>query len=132
MVYCPHCGEKNSKNAKFCRKCGKTLPEIEEKTIKYREIREKVEPISRTPHKIEDHKLRGYEGFEWNVVIIAALIMIICFGVLRRILPSIAMWIGLALAFIYIISASKRKLSIPLLMIMTFISLAIIYAFFNM
>jgi len=108
MVYCPYCGEKNKDNAKFCKKCGSKLPEIEKKPIKHHLTREPVYPIE-----------EKVEGFEWDVALIAAFILLVSFGILRMILPQIAPWLAAAFSLLYLLSAAKKKVAIPILLIIT-------------
>lgn len=121
MVYCSYCGEKNKDDARFCKKCGSPLPEIEKKPIKHHLTREPVYPIEEKA-----------EGFEWDVAIKAAFILLISFGILRIIIPLIAPWLAAAFALIYILSAAKKKISIPILLIITLIIAINISAFLGL
>ncbi|BAW31974.1 MAG TPA: zinc ribbon domain-containing protein [Methanothermobacter sp.] len=121
MVYCPYCGEKNRDDAKFCKKCGNALPEIEKKPIKHHSTEE---PVYSVEEKVE--------GLEWDVAIIAAFILLISFGILRVILPQIAPWLAAAFSLLYLLSAAKKKVSIPFLIIITLIIAISISAFIGL
>ncbi len=111
MIYCPYCGEKNRDDANFCKKCGNRLPEIRKKPNTHHLTRE---PISPMEEKVET-------SFELDVAIIAALILLISYGILRAIISPIALWLAVAFSILYLLSAAKKKVSIPLLIIMTLI-----------
>ena len=81
MIYCPYCGEKNRDDANFCKKCGNRLPEIRKKPNTHHLTRE---PISPMEEKVET-------SFELDVAIIAALILLISYGILRAIISPIAL-----------------------------------------
>jgi len=119
MVYCPYCGEENRDDARFCRKCGNTLPEIEKRPIEH--PREPTYPIE-----------EKVEGFEWNVAIVAAFMLLISFGILRMMLPQIAPWLAAAFSLLYLLSAAKKKVSIPFLVIITLIIAMSISAFIGL
>ncbi|MGB4362731.1 MAG: zinc ribbon domain-containing protein [Methanothermobacter tenebrarum] len=119
MVYCPYCGEKNRDDARFCKKCGNTLPEIKKEPITHHLIREPVGPVE---EKVKSH-------FEWDVAIIAALILLISYGILRMIIPPIAPWLAAGFSILYLLSATKKKISIPLLIIITLLIAVNIKAF---
>lgn len=72
------------------------------------------EPIGLVEEKIET-------SFEWDVAIIAALILLISYGILRIIISPIALWLAAAFSILYLLSAARKKVSIPLLIIMTLI-----------
>ncbi|BDH78783.1 MAG TPA: zinc-ribbon domain-containing protein [Methanothermobacter sp.] len=109
MIYCPYCGEKNRDDARFCKKCGNKLPEIKKEPITYHLTREPIRPVE---ERVEAHP-------EWDVAMIAAFILLISYGILRIIIPPIAPWLATAFSILYLLSATRKKVSIPLLIIIT-------------
>ncbi|MGB9844661.1 zinc ribbon domain-containing protein [Methanothermobacter tenebrarum] len=122
MVYCPYCGEKNKDNATFCKKCGKRLPEIENKPTSHHLPGESIHPMGETVKS----------SFEWDVAIIAALIFLISYKILGIISPPIAPWLAAAFSILYLLSATKKKASIPLLIIITLLIAVNIKAFIGL
>ncbi|MDI9623436.1 MAG: zinc ribbon domain-containing protein [Methanothermobacter sp.] len=122
MVYCPYCGEKNSENAIFCKKCGNRLPAIEKKP---------------TSHHLPGEPIRSMgeavkTSFEWDVAIIAAFIFLISYGILRVIAPPIALWLAAAFSILYLLSATEKKASILPLIIITLLITINIKAFLGL
>lgn len=119
MLYCPRCGERNREGSKFCRNCGTLL---EEKPLKSRFISGE---FRETPVR-DDLRAKPREpsrdSFEWDTVIMGAVILLILTAILGRLMGSLGVLSAVLIVLIYVLSAARRKSAAPLIIIMALLT----------
>jgi len=138
MAYCSNCGEKNKDGNRFCSNCGEPMGSISRsgpsKPIKSRQYHDDyhdnsyVERTSSRKNYQETHEI----SFEWNVVIVGALILVIVSGLLGWILPFFSVVIASAIAIIYAISATQKKATILIIIPLILVMAASLFALFSL
>ncbi len=141
MVYCSNCGEKNKKGNKFCSNCGKILNKSftgfeNSKPIQSR-LKSKEETYNKSDYPEKSFKMQNYETtpeitFEWNIIIVGGLIIVIISGVLGWALQGLSVIIGAAIAIIYALLSTRRKSTIILIIPLILIMAASIFALFSL
>ncbi len=139
MAYCSNCGEKNKNGNKFCSNCGEPLNSASTKPskpiksrLKSQESNSKSQPYQERPSKMENQYDTSKITFEWNVVIIGALILVILAGILGGILPILGTIIALAIAIIYALFATRKKATIIVIIPLIVVMAASIFALFSL
>ncbi len=138
MAYCSNCGEKNKDGNIFCSNCGETMgsvPRTPSKPIKSR-IKSKEDSRSQSymerPSSRKNREQAPEISFEWNVVIVGALILVIVSGILGWILPFLSVVIAAAIAIIYALSATQKKATIVVIIPLILIMAASLFALFTL
>lgn len=140
MAYCSNCGEKNKDGNKFCSNCGEPMgfrPRPEDsKPIKSRVKSQNQYSESQTyierPSKRNKMEENAEIPFEWNVVIVGGIILVIMSGILGLFLPVLSLIIAAAITLIYVLSATRKKLNIVFILPLTFIMAAAFFALFSL
>jgi hypothetical protein len=139
MVYCSNCGEKNKAGNKFCSNCGEPLNSASQKPskpiksrLKSQAPNSKSQPYLERPSKVENRQDTQKVTFEWNVVIVGALILVIVAGILGRVLPILAIIIAAAIAIIYALSATRKMATIILIIPLIVVMAASFFALFSL
>ncbi|MDO8869247.1 MAG: zinc-ribbon domain-containing protein [Methanobacteriaceae archaeon] len=139
MAYCSNCGEKNKNGNKFCSNCGEPLNSARSEPskpiksrLKSQESYSKSQPYTERPSKMENRYETPKVTFEWNIVIVGALILVIVAGILGRILPILAIVIAAAIAIIYALSATRKMATIVVIIPLIMVLAASIFALFSL
>jgi hypothetical protein len=139
MVYCSNCGEKNKVGNRFCSNCGEPLNSASPKPskpiksrLKSQAPNSRSQPYLKRPSKVENRQDTQKVTFEWNVVIVGALILVIVAGILGKFLPILAIIIAAAIAIIYALSATRKMATIILIIPLIIIMAASFFALFSL
>ncbi len=141
MGYCSNCGERNDDQSKFCKNCGEILKTTyhPDKPLKSRiesfiddDFSENIEYMPEEEAYPVDAEVEGEGIIEWDVIFGASLILVILAGILLRILPSIATWIAVFMALVYVLIFSRRKSTLIISFPLALIIAAVIWAFFSL
>lgn len=140
MVYCSNCGEKNKDGNKFCSNCGEPMGSSP-RSDSSKPIKSRVKSqnqYSKSPAYIERPSQRkkieetAEIPFEWNVVIVGGIIFVIMSGILSMFLPVLSVIIAAAIAIIYVLSATRKKVNIVFIIPLTFVMAAAFFALFSL
>lgn len=138
MAYCSNCGEKNKDGNRFCSNCGEPMGSIARsgpsKPIKSRQPQNDYYNNSyvERPSSRKNYQETQEISFEWNVVIVGALILVIVSGLLGWILPFFSVLIAAAIAIIYAISATQKKATILIIIPLILVMAASLFALFSL
>ncbi|MBU4534776.1 MAG: zinc ribbon domain-containing protein [Euryarchaeota archaeon] len=140
MVYCSNCGEKNEDSSQFCKNCGEALKNsnYSSKPIKSRIEALKEDSQLHDPKDIyyesqtyTEHEEETEDSIEWDVVVWGALILIILEGILIMILPQISLFIAIFMSLVYVLIYTRRKSTLVVVLPLTLLIAALIWAFFT-
>ncbi len=139
MAYCSNCGEKNKDGNKFCSNCGEPLNSTSPKPskpiksrLKSQESYSKSQPYLERSSKVENYNETPKVTFEWNVVIMGALILVISAGILGGFLPILGTIIAAAIAIIYALFATRKKATIIVIIPLIVLMAASFFALFSL
>lgn len=137
MAYCSNCGEKNKDSNRFCSNCGEPMDPISRsrssKPIKSRlKYQDDYQSYSERPSNRKNRQEAQEISFEWNVVIVGALILVIVSGILGWILPFLSVVIAAAIAIFYAISATQKKATILIIIPLILVMAASFFALFSL
>ena len=139
MAYCSNCGEKNKDGNIFCSNCGEPMGSVARsgpsKPIKSRlksKEDSRSQPYMERPVSKKNREQAPEISFEWNVVIVGALILVIVSGILGWILPFLSVVIAAAIAIIYALSATQKKATILVIIPLILVMAASLFALFSL
>jgi hypothetical protein len=138
MAYCSNCGEKNKEGNKFCSNCGEPMASVSKMPSKPIKSRIKSKEDSHNQYYMERPSSRKNReqapeiSFEWNVVIVGALILVIVSGILEWILPVLSVVIAAAIAILYALSATQKKATILIIIPLILVMAASLFALFSL